>query len=70
MDIFHSPRHQHVPTSLADSSGTTTRVTSASFATVVTVLGQVDDRFASQLKPALVKILPSRGSLILVKYRN
>ena len=38
---LHSPRHRHVPTSKADSSGSTMRVTSASVAAVVTrsVLG-------------------------------
>ena len=37
-DGFHSPRHEHLPTSQADSRGTTTRVISASGVAVVTVL--------------------------------
>ena len=55
-DGFHSPRHRHVPTSKADSSGTTTWVSSASVAAVVTALCRVDDGFASQLRLVLVKI--------------
>ena len=51
--------HRRLPTSQADSSGTTTWVTSASVATVVTVLCRVDDYFASQATLVLVKIQPS-----------
>ena len=64
---FHSPRHWHLPTSTADSSGTTARVTSAGVAAVVTVLCWVDDCYASQLRVVFVKIQPS---LISTKYRN
>ena len=58
-DVFHSPRHRHLSMSKADSGGTTTCVSSASAAAVVTVLCRVDDCFASQLSLVLVKIQPS-----------
>ena len=51
--------------SQADGSGTTARMGSASAAAVVTVLGRVDDYFASQLRRVLDKIQPS---LNLMKY--
>ena len=66
-DGSHFPRHQHLPTSTADSSGTPTRLTSASVDAVVTVLCRVDDCFASQLRLVLVKIRPS---LISVQHPN
>ena len=66
-DGFYSPRHRHLPTSKADSSGTSTWVASASVAAVVMVLCRVDECFASQLRPVLVKIQPSH---ISVKYGN
>ena len=40
-DGIHFARHRNLPTSQADSSGTTTRVTPASVAAVVTVLCRV-----------------------------
>ena len=55
-DGFHSLRHRHLPTSNADSSRTTTWVSSASVAAVVTVLCREDDCFASQLRLVLMKI--------------
>ena len=66
-DGFHSTRHRHLPRSKADSSGTTTRVTSAGVAAVVNVLCCVGDCLASQLRLVIVKIQPS---LISIKYRN
>ena len=62
-DGYHSPRDRHVPTSKADSSGTTAWVSSASVAVVVTVLCRVDDCFASQLRRVLMKIRPSQISV-------
>ena len=66
-DGFHLRRHRLPPTSKADSIRTTTRVTSASDADVMTILCRVEDCFASELRLVLVKIQPS---LVSVKYRN
>ena len=52
-----------MPTSKTDSSETTTWVSSASVAAVVTVLCLVGDCFASQLRLVLVKIRPSQISV-------
>ena len=62
-DGLRSPRHRHVSTSKADSCGTTTRVSSASIAAVVTVLCGVGDCFAGQLRLVLGKIQPSHISI-------
>ena len=53
---FHSPRHKHLPTRQAEDSGIPARMGSASAVAVVTVLCQVDDGFASQLRHLLDKI--------------
>ena len=64
-DGFHSLRHRHPPTSNTDSSGTTTRVSSASFATAIYTAGLnlVDDCFASQLRFVFVIIQRSLISI-------
>ena len=67
MDLTPQGTDTYVPTNKADFSGTTTWVSSASVAVVVTVLCRVDDCFASQLGLVLDKIQPSQ---ISVKGRN
>ena len=66
-DRFCCLRYRHLPTRQADSSGTTTRMTSASVAVVVKILCRVDGHVARQMRLVLVPIQPSSN---VVKYRK